>query len=463
MKKNYTTAVAMLLISLACSAQKEFNTWVFGNGSGLDFNSGSPQVISTGINGWDNSASISDTSGNLLFYCDGMKVQDKNGAVMPNGSGLLGDTTGGQAATIVKQPGSDNIYYVFTIDMFGGSLYYNIVDMSLNAGLGDVTVKNKVLIAQSTEKLVPVLHGDNYFIWIVAHELGNNNFRSYLVTDQGLDTTAVVSSVGASHSGSNNSAIGQLTVTKDGSKLACALYEAGQIQLFNFNRNLGIVSNPITLSGYNTVIGLEFSPDGSKLYSTQLTASSVYQFNLSTYNQSAIAASATSVGTMPNNWGPYYGGYMMLGPDDKIYAVPTFSSYVAAIANPNTAGNGCGFNATAINLSPKKIDAGLVNKIGVSQPPCIIQIINEIKVVPDNDSRFLIYPNPTSGFINVKYALNASFNVSIYTVDGKLVSEKQLQNSETSLNLNGLAKGVYMVKLFDLQLNQEITKRIIIQ
>lgn len=461
--KSLIASFFIIALCFNSVAQKEFNTWVFGNGTGLSFNGGSPQVINTSINGWDNSASISDSNGVLLFYCNGMEVFDKNGALMPNGSGLLGDTTGGQTATIVKQPGSDNIYYLFVVDAFGGSLYYNVVDMSLNGGLGNVVKKNMKLINQSSEKLVPVVHGDNYFIWVVAHEYGNNIFRSYLVTDQGLDTTAVVSQVGASHSGSVEAAMGQLTVTKDGTRLACALYNAGTIQLFDFNKNLGVVSNPVTITGNSNVLGLEFSPDGSKLYCTRLTSPNVNQFDLSNYTQSAIAASVTSVGSLPTNWGGYYGGYMMAGPDDKIYFAPTFGSYVGVIATPNAVGAGCGFNATAINLSPKKIDAGLVNKIGVTQPPCVIQIISEIKVVTDNENRFMIYPNPTSGYVSIRYDHNAYFNITVMDANGSLVAEKAMQNTETSLNLNNLPKGMYCVKLFDTQLQQEITRKIIVQ
>jgi len=461
--RNLFLTLSMLLACVPLFAQKEFNIWTFGNGSGLDFNGGSPQVISSGINGWDNSASICDSNGVLLFYCNGMNVYDKNGTVMTNGSGLLGDTTGGQTATIVKQPGSDNIFYLFTPDAFGGSLYYHIIDMSLNSGLGDVIKKNTKLLNQSSEKLVPVPHGDDYFIWIVTHEYGNNTFRSYLITDQGLDTTAIISQVGAAHSGSNEAAMGQLTVTKDGSKLACAIYSAGTIQLFDFNKNLGLVSNPITITGNSNVLGLEFSPDGSKLYCTRLTSPTVNQYDLSNYTQSAIAASVTSVGSLPTNWGGYYGGYMMAGPDDKIYFVPTFGSYVGVIATPNATGAGCGFNATAINLSPKKIDAGLVNKIGVTQPPCVIKIISEIKVVTDNENRFMIYPNPTSGYVSIRYENNAYFNITVIDANGSMVAAKGMQNTETSLNLNNLPKGMYYVKLFDTQLQQEITRKIIIQ
>lgn len=460
----FTTVV---LSSFTVFAQHEFDKWIFGNGAGLDFSSGSPVVIGSAISGWDNSASIADSAGNLLFYSNGELVWDKNGNVMPHGTGILGDTTGGQSATIVKQPESDSRYFMFTSDSWytpGNGIRYTVIDMSLNGGLGDVdtTEKNVVLLSpNTTEKIVPILHGDGINVWIVFHEDDNNTFRAYLLTPGGLETTPIVSSVGTNYS-TNEDGLGQLTVNKQGTLLASALYGAGKIELYNFNNYLGLVSNPVTISGYSKALGLEFSPDGSKLYETGLLSSALTQFDLSTYNATAIAASAVSVGSFPSVGG-YYAGYLMLGPDDKIYSTPIFSSYVGKIDQPNTLGSGCNYNGTAINLSPYSLDAGLVGKIGVPHKSCVIEVINEIKVVTEGGNKMKLYPNPSQGFLNVQYDSNHAFDISIWDIEGRLIKEIKQAEGKVAFDLKPLAKGTYVVKLYDRVSETEISQKVVLQ
>ncbi len=109
MKKIFV-AFAVLLIINSSFAQKEYYKWYFGNQAAMDFVSGAPVNI-TGSNmvATDNPATVSDATGNLLFYSNGLKVWNKNNMVMPNGNGLLGNLSGGYSATVVRQPGSSNL------------------------------------------------------------------------------------------------------------------------------------------------------------------------------------------------------------------------------------------------------------------------------------------------------------------------------------------------------------------
>ncbi len=301
--KKLTTLLSFLAFYFSGFSQHEFDKWVFGNGTGIDFTSGTPTVFSSNISAWDNSASIADANGNLLFYSEGTKIYDKNGNIMPNGNGILGDTSGGQPATIVRKPGSEQLYYVFTVPNFGGpnGLRYSIVDMSLNGGTGDVDTahKNILFYTPTAEKIIPVLHSNGFDIWILAHEWNTNTFRAYLLTANGFVTNYVASTIGSVHGGSTNNAIGQLTVTKAGDKVACCLWQDGIIEIFNFNSQSGVLTNAKSISGYHAVLGLEFSPDGSKLYATNYLGPNLTQFDLSNYTQAAIIASATTVGTLP--------------------------------------------------------------------------------------------------------------------------------------------------------------------
>lgn len=159
-------------------AQGEGNNWCFGYGAGLDFNSGNPvsYAVATSISTSEGCSSISDASGNLLFYTDGISCWDKNHNAMPGASNLGGNSSSSQSAIIVKQPGSATLYYVFTVDaqagLYGGSggLNYSIVDMSLNGGLGDVTVQNVMMLTPTTEKVTVTAAANGTDYWVVTHE-----------------------------------------------------------------------------------------------------------------------------------------------------------------------------------------------------------------------------------------------------------------------------------------------------
>src|SRR4030095_14363471 len=104
-------------------------------------------------------ASISDSVGNLLFYTDGVTVWNKFHNVMANGNNLHGGYSSSQSALIIKQPGSDSLYYIFTVGEMGSyGFQYSVVDMSLQSGNGEVILKNVPVINSATEKLTAAIH-----------------------------------------------------------------------------------------------------------------------------------------------------------------------------------------------------------------------------------------------------------------------------------------------------------------
>ena len=145
-----------LLISFESFAQKEANIWYFGGQAGVDFNSGSPVALtncSSQFSTWEGIGTMSDTAGNLLFYNDGNHVFNANHVMMANGTNLLSNTSSTQTGLTVRQPGSDSLYYIFHLNFYLPDfidVYYSIVDMSLNGGLGDVTDKNVLVLSGAT-------------------------------------------------------------------------------------------------------------------------------------------------------------------------------------------------------------------------------------------------------------------------------------------------------------------------
>ncbi|MEO8086832.1 MAG: hypothetical protein ABI763_08440, partial [Bacteroidota bacterium] len=263
MKKTFLllTLGFQLFISQSSFAQKEANKWLFGNFGGLDFNSGAPLPFPGGQTATsEGSASVADANGNLLFYTDGVSVWNRNHIQMPNGFGLLGGFSSSQSAMIVLLPGSTNQYYIFTVGQTFGDFNFSIVDMTLQAGNGDVTVKNSLISTSVCEKLCCVKKPNGLDFWVLVHDAITNEFNAYTFTAAGMNPVPVVSFAGSNNTGD----IGYMKVSPDGSKLGTALWNSGNLfELFDFNKSTGIVSNALTLPFHTAgsgAYGLEFSP-----------------------------------------------------------------------------------------------------------------------------------------------------------------------------------------------------------
>ena len=98
----------ILLFTTLVYSQQEASVWYFGHNAGIKFNaSGTVTALTDGqLATSEGCATISDGTGNLLFYTDGVSVWDRNHQIMQNGTGLMGHTSSSQSATIVPLPGS---------------------------------------------------------------------------------------------------------------------------------------------------------------------------------------------------------------------------------------------------------------------------------------------------------------------------------------------------------------------
>lgn len=364
--KSLINIIASLLFSFSIvNAQNQNKIWYFGDHAGLNFNGGSPVPLTTGaLNTQEGCSSIADNAGVLLFYTDGQKVYNKNHIVMPNGSGLLGNQSTTQSALIIPQPGSSTLYYIFAIDDLGTDMTYSIVDMSLAGGFGDVTsTKNVPFHSSVSEKQCAVQRCDGN-IWLLSHQSTSNTFYADLITPAGI-SPSVLSSVGTSHFGGGGggtfNSVGQMKFSQQGDRIALGIRDAAVFEVFNFNIATGQINNPISINpgSYPVAYGVEFSPDGSKLYGGCITNSVVYQFNLLAGSAAAISASATIIGSTPN-----FTNSLQLGTDGKIYVAKSYSQtsgygFLDVINNPNALGSACNYVANGQSLGSKLSLLGL--------------------------------------------------------------------------------------------------------
>jgi gliding motility-associated-like protein len=333
---------------------KEAWHWHFGQNASLDFSSGVPVPGLSPINTQEGTACYSDpNTGQLLFYTDGITVWDKNNNQMPNGFGLLGGISSTQSALIVPIPCSTSLFYIFTSSQNGINSGYNysLVDMNLNGGLGDISLKNQFLYAPNCEKLTGTKHSNTSDYWVVTHELLTDEFRAYLITNAGINLTPIISNVGSVY---NDQA--HMKISPNGTKIASVAPDIAinTLELLDFNPSNGVVSNPITMShpSFFFPFGVSFSPNGSLLYMTDLA--SVYQMDISSNNSAIISSSVINLGISGQD-------ALQIGPDNKIYMTNLSNNFLNVINAPNNLGLGCNLQINAINLGSASAFLSLPN------------------------------------------------------------------------------------------------------
>ncbi len=435
MKKKFTLLWFLsFFILLHSRAQKEENVWVFGVAAGLDFNSGSAVSISTrnslspdsSVRPVLNSGSVCDANGQLLFYTDGDRVWNRDHFIMPNGKECLipgrtgvGENTflgGLQSGLIVPVPGSDNLYYIFSMERNlvgpllnpvseGSHLFYSVVDMDLDGNMGDVVAGQKRIPLDSpnlfTQKIAAVA-GSNCDIWLITMTYGisgTSEFRAYNITGGGINLTPVVSPVGVLYTAPGFGVrayiewtTGKLVFSPDRSKMVHVTGHAGVanpsprwggLEMYDFDPATGILSNSFDMVPGAPVIGpgipfqvsvtpvrapngAAFSPDGSKLYTLSL-GDSVYQWDLSLPTSADIVASRKGVAKVGDG-----GSDLKTGPDGKIYFgynlgnAGLVADTLHRIESPDLPGTACNVVFKAVPLQPNtRMVLGFPNNVAV--------------------------------------------------------------------------------------------------
>lgn len=420
-----------------CLAQNEGNYWYFGQQAGLRFTGGAPMPLIDGQLSTDEGCTVmSNSSGNLLFYSDGIKVWNRLHTQMPNGFGLNGNPSSTHSAVAVPRPGMAGRYYLFTVDANAGNLgfCYSEIDISLGGGLGDVIpeTKNKQLLVQVPEKVTAVKHPIENAYWVITHGWNDNRFYTYKITAAGVNEVPIISEVGSVHGGSISNAIGAMKISPNGKKVAVGVAVDKFVELFDFNGLTGQLSNPIYLDHSNAgfIYGVEFSPDNHYLYTNTNSSNYLFQFDLEAGSAQAIIDSRKQLGA-PST---IIAG-MQIAPDGRIYIAQSGSDFLGHINQPNEPGVGAGYQADAVFLAGRKSQLGL---------PVFIQ--SYFDECAGTSLRFFTlmrktYTCPTC--FNGKIAALGISGVPPYTysIDG--------ENFQPSGTFSGLSPGTYIITIKD--------------
>ena len=348
---------ASLLFAFTARAQRPTDLWYFGQQAGLSFADGNaPKPLNDGkMSTFEGSAVATTARGELLFYTNGETVWNREHRPMPNGTKLMGSGSSTQSAIIVPDPGSGNIFYIFTVAPQGtpNGLRYSIVDMTRADGLGDLPRVNLLLIQPVAKKLAAVRHPNGRDTWVVAHRWNSNAFVSYLVTAEGVSAKPIMSNAGSMNAGPGRNAIGALKFSPNGRQLAAALWrETNRFEVYDFDLLTGKVSAPRSFGPFAEAYGVEFSPDGSKLYGTCNGTgggqTEIWQFDLKTKDRTLVGKSANrKIGALQR------------GPDGRIYVAREDNPTLGIIQLPNAPGKDCKYTDDGIKLGGRRSKLGL--------------------------------------------------------------------------------------------------------
>ena len=282
----------LVVCSLQAGAQFTDRYWTFGDSAAIDFvNPSNPQTGLSSLRSRGSCVSICDSAGQLLFYGGTPNTSlwpqtivqelgllfNKNNLLMENGDTLVGGAWY-QEMVIVPWPNHPGLFYIFHVGITSTTdpgLYYSMVDLSYNGGLGKVIQKNVQLQNfPVNDGLAAVKHGNGRDWWVVHKRYEPNVFTDefylYLVTASGVQPQPIQFTGRPSK---NNNL--RIKFSPSGNKMA--VHEAGNnLDIYDFDRCTGVLSNQTIVHDTSTINvnclywSTEFSPDETKLYLTTI-------------------------------------------------------------------------------------------------------------------------------------------------------------------------------------------------
>lgn len=291
-----------LLVSDGNETCAQLNSWLLRSGSGevrtVDFAGGNPLlgnlVPSFGLGGTEDVNLMTNAAGTPLFYTavgsnNKVQVRTAGFALMPNGNGLIGNASS-QCSAIAPRPCHGQQYYFIHHDGASHEHYYSIVDMALNGGQGDVTVKNKLIGSELGEGMAVSRQLENGCRWLFCYGIDGDvlYLKRALISQSGIGEPVTI---GSAHAPNGTAWYSTLKLSPANDRLAISLPNALQpgapdVVVWQLDAFSGTVSGAQQLAlSSDPIVGIEFSPGGGFLYfvgNSALPDMEFGRFNLST-------------------------------------------------------------------------------------------------------------------------------------------------------------------------------------
>lgn len=337
----------------------------------IDFTSGSPVVAaspSTGATDPHESNGVHDANGKMI-----MKVVE--GTVLNRYGGTIGYLQNyksrGWVFDMAIVPVKNELcsYYIIYLDNQpampccvngtepccdpGTIVRYSKVDLAANGGQGAIVTNGTVLNTSHTNapEGIAVSRADGSANRFLYHVIFENSpiVRRYLITGTGITFQAQFT---VSPSGLLMSEYGELELSHDGSMLAFSNGFRGKICVIHLNPATGTLNTALGTAGVSmysmpassSAYGIEFTPDGSRIYVSDNYSTGIRYLTLSSGVVSGVISGTA-------NWGSSYlelaydpGGNHKIG----VVAYTDKLGYLSSITSTPT------FTNTAVSVYPGK-------------------------------------------------------------------------------------------------------------
>ncbi len=465
--------------------EKRDYQWVFGRDGGtiLNFNIEPPAIeqIDKEMDMKSGSSSICDTDGNLLFYSNGCYIANSIHEMMENGDSIgmgylessfceNGGSPNTQGVLILPKPTSDSLYYIFYLDLGAPyefpvgmyfplapeRLFYSIIDMSLEGGLGKVIEKNQLILQDTFARfgIQATRHSNGTDWWIILPKSHSNCYYKFLFTSDGLqapDLQCIGNEWG------DDDTQGQITFSPKGDIYVRYMYY-NDLNIFDFDTSNGQLSNHVNVSfGQDTFnfAGVAFSSSSQFLYATAYTK--IYQFDMFADN---IEESKYLIGELETPPGTQFKTRFYqarLAPDEKIYISGTNQfNHLHIIHNPNCPESLCGLEQYAIQLN----EFPTFNSFTMPNFPhfydwtdsTVCDTILSTSTIPENFKSIEVFPNPANEFINIKFneSYSGTAKLLIKDLTGTISKDYSLEglilgNWSKRIEIEDMLSGVYFL------------------
>ena len=455
---------SVLLCNVAFTQEKHNYTWLSGfyakdnrpDATMIAFtdSSASLSLIDKINGGLFGSSVMSDKDGNLLFYSDGCFISNKLHQTMENGDAI--NTPGwayqdncalhpdivpgyltSQGVLALPWPGQKDRYLLF--HFYDGDdvqqhfqLWYSIVDMGANNGLGRVLDKNKLLYKsdfQLDDGFTAVRHGNGRDWWLFCAN-DKNTYIRFLLSHKGIEGPFFqeVGGEALREMGLFN----QFVFSPDGNWFARtnANFEGG-VLLMRFDRCAGRFYQPKYIrhrDGIFLVRGAAFSHDSRYLYFNVTDELFQYDMDWVSSNNKPVSVGVYDgfIDNFPTNF-----FRMMLAPDKKIYicAGNGVSSF-HVIHRPDLPEPACdfvqrglplgSFNAIGLNNNPfyqlYNLPESQCDTLGIMPPPGY-----ESSRPWTPEQGISLHPNPANERAYLALAAGYGGRLRVYNPLGQLV------------------------------------------
>ncbi len=468
-------------------SQGNSHYWCFGDSAGIDFSNASiPASIFSYMDCPYSSSAYGDNDGLLMYAHTSYWPQVILGSLrttvihnryhnlMANGDSLIGRGFY-NGLTFINKPGTDSLFYLFQWGFNqDAGLYYSLVDPYYNNDSGLVILKNtKLQLTDSSLEsgVNAIRHANGRDWWIITRNGTNSNrFNLFYVGPDSI-VGPIEQNVGTITTTNST----QLSFSKEGNRIAMVSSYPNLVEVYDFDRCSGIISNPIPIPIQGStfrMFGSEFSANGEMLYVTN--GDNIFGDSLRLFQINLASPSpSNSVEVIYKEKVPASGGNLRRGPDDKIYLSclyevgwpypdtcrNQYNENLSVINSPDSIGLACNFSPFSFYLGGKRTYWSLPNNTNFNLGTLVGSSCDSLLLVAHEAIKdsYEIFPNPANNKVNFIFKSDIKRRVQILDVYARNVISTIAMDRYFSLDISSLIAGTYYIKV-----SESITSKLLI-